>query len=34
MKERVEEIGGALKVSSSAGRGTEVEAVVPASAHG
>ena len=33
MKERAEEIGGGFKISSSIGRGTEVETVVPASAH-
>ena len=33
MKERAEEIGGGFRISSSIGRGTEVETVVPASAH-
>ena len=32
MRERAEEIGGGFKISSSVGRGTEVEAVVPISA--
>jgi signal transduction histidine kinase/ligand-binding sensor domain-containing protein len=33
MKERAEEIGGGFRISSSIGRGTEVETVVPVSAH-
>jgi signal transduction histidine kinase len=33
MKERAKEIGGGFKISSGLGRGTQIEAVVPASAH-
>jgi signal transduction histidine kinase len=32
MRERAKETGGAVRISSSIGRGTEIEAVVPAAA--
>ncbi len=33
MRERAEELGGTLTITSGAGRGTSVEAVIPLSGH-